>query len=79
MSTARALGYAEDAPGLVPGVFRLADPDPAPLPPRTRTALVWDGRFDFEEIDPATGATIARGSVLALVKLTHPDEEELRP
>lgn len=83
----KALGYREDdqspagggqAKGMVPGVFRLPAPDAEPLPRVTRTALEWDGAYDYREIDPATGATVALGSVAELVRLTHSDREELR-
>lgn len=75
----KALGYREDDQGRVPGVFRLPAPDAEPLPKVTRTALLWDGAYAYREIDPATGATVALGSVMDLVRLTHPDREELRP
>lgn len=63
-------------------IYALAEPDLEPLPRPTRTEVVWDegpaegGRTEkrWTEIDPATGAVLATGSVPL-----HSDREELRP
>lgn len=55
----RDFGYSAPALG---SVYGLATPDSEPLPEPTRTATLWQGR-GWIEIDPATGAVVARGEV----------------
>lgn len=59
---ARPDGYSA-IPAVDVGVFALADPDWADVPPvPSRLGLEWDG-YAFVEIDPATGAIVTGGEI----------------
>lgn len=75
--TTRALGYREDAASLTPGVFALADPDPAPIEGPPRVATTWRGPVWFER-DLGTGKVLARGVAIP-PRAERPNGEETRP
>lgn len=83
-ATTRAPGYS--APSAA-SVYALAEPDLEPLPKPTRTGVVWEERpaeggrtqTSWTEIDHATGAVLATGSVPLRPDPEAGNQKELRP